>query len=598
MASYFDLPPQKAPPAANIEHMPQDQRKQLGRMNSLMSPAVTQILEGLGNEDSDSDSSEEKDPSEEEDQRAAQRTKTALDNQRLRQDKQKYVAAQAPRPSSLSPSRSSQKTTSKSSGHSKPSSAHGSGDSSAKSRQKQPHMTRFHSLRSMLFQQRIQDQMKTVTQEDCKKEQNAADKWRSQHAERQMHHTGAPEQDSTGKGGIGSRIRMTVRRMTTKDAGNMEKIREDGAPVEFNDRASTASSDNEDDGRKTSTARYESDNESIDHSDVDELVRWVSRRDPPSDGERRKGGDRVESKEDSGHESLGPSDVDELVRYASRKSDAKETQAFNDGHAGYSDASTESDSEIRDVSSDEEEDAEDLVRWISHRDGPKAGPVRRNLQRPELDSDVGEHYDSDVPELGRWFKRHDGTSGESAASTPVKETFAEIDEEEERGRPRSRESIEPIKEKRHITDDDVDELVRWVSRKDSKQQGSPIPVSENPIDRRKREEEEKQQQIGMSIDDGSLSHSDLQEVVEHARKTSADMVSPPPAAPFGAETGDLRVLREEKTKADTPDRDSQRDLDGQRENLDEKKQELGMSLDDESLSHSDVADLIAHVRKS
>jgi hypothetical protein len=436
--------------------------------------------------------------------------------------------------------------------------------------------------------------MKTVTQEDCQKEQNAADKWRNQHEQRQMHRTGAPEKDVSGKNGIGSRIRMTVRRITTKDAGNMEKIREDGALVEFNDRASTASSDVEEEKRN----RPESDEESINHSDVEDLVRWVSRRDPPSDGERRKDGDVVEAKEDSGHESLGTSDVDELVRYASRKSDTKEDDAFNDGHTGYSDASTESDSEVKEGSSDEEEDADDLVRWISHRDGPKAGPVRRNLQRPELDSDVGQHYDSDVPELGRWFKRHDGTSGESAASTPVKETFDEIDEEEQRGRPRSRESIEPIKEKRHITDDDVDELVRWVSRKDSKQHDSPAPGSGNPIDRLKEEEEEKQQQIGMSVDDGSLSHVDLPDIVEHARKTSGDAASSPPPAPFGAETGDLRVLRDEKTKAGTPDRDSQRDLNGQRESLDEKKQGLGMSLDDESLSHSDVQDLIAHVRKN
>jgi hypothetical protein len=445
----------------------------------------------------------------------------------------------------------------------------------------------------MLFQQGIENQMKTVTKEDCQTEKSAADKWHKQHEERQMHRTGTPEKDASGKSGIGSRIRMTVRRMTTKDAGNMEKIREDGAPVEFNDRASTASSDMEEKQR----TRYESDEESMDHSDVDELVRWVSRRDPPSDGERRKDGE-VETKEDSGHESLGPSDVDELVRYASRKSDAKEDTKPNAAHSGYSDASTESDSELVEVSSDEEEDADDLVRWISHRDGPKAGPVRRNLQRPELDSDVGEHYDSDVPELGRWFKRHDATSGESAASTPVKETFEEIDEEEQRGRARSRESIEPIKEKRHITDDDVDELVRWVSRKDSKQDESPAPGGETPIDRLKREEEEKQHQIGMSVGDGSLSHTDLQDIVEHARKTSGDATSSPPPAPFAVETGDLRVLKEEKTKAGTLPRNPQRDLEGQRESLDEKKQELGMSLDDESLSHSDVADLIAHVRKN
>jgi hypothetical protein len=449
----------------------------------------------------------------------------------------------------------------------------------------------------MLFQQKIEDQMKTVTQEDCRKEQDAADKWRHQHEERQMHRTGTPEKDASGKSGIGSRIRMTVRRMTTKDAGSMEKIREDGAPVEFNDRESTASSDNEEDQQEVSRSRYESDNESIDHSDVDELVRWVSRRDPPSDGERRKGGGVVETKEDSGHESLGQSDVDELVRYASRKSAAKETPTLNDRHTGYSDASTESDSELKEMSSEEEEDA-DLVRWISHRNGSKAGPVRRNLQRPELDSDVGEHYDSDVPELGRWFKRHDGTSGESTASTPVKETFNETDEEEARGRPRSRESNEPMKEKRHITEDDVDELVRWVSRKDIKQPDAPISRSETSTDRVKREEDEKLHQIGMSIDDGSLSQADLQDLVEHARKKSGDAASSPPPAPFGAETGDLRVLRDEKAKTDGPDRDSQRDLEGQRESLDKKKQDLGMSTDDESLSQSDVADLIAHVKKN
>ncbi|KAG9193793.1 hypothetical protein G6011_03828 [Alternaria panax] len=593
MASYFDLPPsQKAAPAASIDQIPQDQRTQLGRMSNLMSPTLTQILEGLGDEHSDSDSSER--GLSEEDQHPIQHTKKAVEPQRLSQDKQKHVAAQAPRPSSLSPSRSSLKSaTNKSSIHSKPSSARGSGESSAKPRQKQPHMARFHSLRSILFQQRIEDQMKIVTQEDCQKEQNAADKWHKQHEERQMHHTRTPEKDGSAKSGIGSRLRTTVKRMTMKDAGNMEKIREDGAPVEFNDRASTASSDMEEEQRNP----CESDEESIDHSDVEKLVRWVSRRDSPSDGERRKDSSVVEAKEDSGHESLGPSDVDDLVSYASRKSDIKETNPFNDAHSGYSDASTESDSELREVSSDEEEDADDLVRWISHRDGPKAGPVRRNLQRAELDSDVGEHYESDVPELGRWFKRHDGTSGESAASTPVKETFSEIDEEEQRGRQRSRESIEPIQEKRHITDDDVDELVRWVSRKDSRQQESLAARDENPIDYVKGEEEEKQHQIGMSVDDGSLSNIDLLDIVEHARKTSGDTASSPPTELSAVETGDLKILRDEKTKAVTPDRNSQLDLDGQRESLDEKKQELGMSLDDESLDHSDVQDLIAHVKK-
>jgi hypothetical protein len=153
-------------------------------------------------------------------------------------------------------------------------------------------------------------------------------------------------------------------------------------------------------------------------------------------------------------------------------------------------------------------------------------------------------------------------------------------------------------EKRHITDDDVDELVRWVSRKDTKQPDAPTLGSETPIDHLKRKEEEKLHQIGMSVDDSSLSEAHLQDLVEHARKKSGDAASSPPPAPFGAETGDLRVLRDEKAKADGPDRDSQRDLEGQRESLDKKKQELGMSNDDESLSQSDVADLVAHVKKN
>jgi hypothetical protein len=241
-------------------------------------------------------------------------------------------------------------------------------------------------------------------------------------------------------------------------------------------------------------------------------------RDAPSDGEGRKG-ELVETKADSGHESLGNSDVDDLVRYASRRSVPQVGQDTRDQHTGYSDASTESDSEPEKVSSEEEENADELVRWISRRDGPGAGPVRRNLQRPELDSDVEQHYDSDVPELGRWFKRHDGTSGESAATTPVRQSFDET-EELERGRPRSRDSMS-TQDKRHMTYEDVDELVRWISRKDSKQQDAPIPESDD-LATLKQNDEEKKQEIGMSIDQGSLSHADVEELVAHARKTSGD----------------------------------------------------------------------------
>jgi len=593
MASYFDLPPQRAATAACVDQLPQDQRKQLGRMNSLMSPAVAQILEGLGDEHSDSSSSEGG-LSDEEDQDAIEATKKHAQTENLRKNKQKHVAAQAPRPSSLSPCRSNSKATNRGSTKSKSSPTRTAKDSPANAKLKQPHMTRFHSLRSMLFQQRIEDRIKTATEEDCKKEQNAADRWRSQHEERQMHRPNTPEKEAQQKNGIGSRLKMTMRRMTTRDSGGMEKIREDGAPVEFNDRSSTASSDNEQEQQKASQNRQDSDNESIDNADVEELVRWVSRRDGASDGEARKGG-VVEIKEDSGHESLGDSDVDELVQNSSQNQEVindKEARV----HSGYSDASTESDSELQHLSSGEEEDADDLVRWISHREGPKAGPVRRNLEKHDLDSDVGEHYDSDVPELGRWFRRHDGTSGESAPASLVNENINEIVEEEERGRPRSRESVERAKEKRHITEDDVDELVRWVTRKSSKQHDQPTE-SENRIATLQREEEEKKHELGMSVDQGSLSNTDVQDLVEHARRTSRETETSSPLAPVGVETGDLRALRNDKEQTSTP-RDFQNELNDKRQDLDDKKEEqLGTSLDDGSLSHSDVQDLVAHVRK-
>jgi hypothetical protein len=522
MASYFDLPPQQKAPAASIEQVPVEQRKQLGRM-SLMSPAVTQILEGLGDEHSDSNSSEGEASSE--DLRSIEYTSEHTNTHKTGQNSKKHMNDKVNQSSLPSLNKSfSNTSTKKGSSHGQQSSARTSGVSSAK--QKQPGMARFHSLRSMLFQANIEDKMKTITQED-RKDDNAATKWKSQHEERQMHHPNISEKDVNSKNGIGSRIRLTMRRMTTKDAGGMEKIREDGAPVEFNDRLSTASSDNEEDEKPHSLRKSrDSDSESINHSDVEELVRWVSRRDAPSDGEGRKG-ELVETKADSGHESLGNSDVDDLVRYASRRSVPQVGPDTRDEHTGYSDASTESDSELEQVSSEEEENADELVRWISRREGPGAGPVRRNLQRPELDSDVEQHYDSDVPELGRWFKRHDGTSGESAATTPVHQSFDEA-EELERGRPRSRDSLS-MQDKRHMTHEDVDELVRWISRKDSKQQDAPIPESDD-LATLNQNDEEKKQEIGMSVDQGSLSHADVEELIAHARKTSGgDPVQPTPA---------------------------------------------------------------------
>lgn len=518
MASYFDLPPQKAAAAASIDQVPEEERKQLGRM-SLMSPAVSQLLEDLGNEHSDS-SSEEGNLSEEEDLARLDRKKSDTSSQ-SQQDKKNQHAEKAHEPSSLSPKRSSLKSSpSKGSGHVRLPPARPSAGGSAK--KKPTHMARFHSLRSMLFQANIEDKMSTATKETCQKEEAAADMWKSQHEQRQMHRPKTPEKEVPVKDGITSRLKTSLRRMTSKEVPTLEKIREDGVTVEFDDHASTASSDNEDEPQHSPWKQGDGDNESIHHSDVEDLVRWVSRRDPPSDGEARKGGIVQTTKEDSGHESLGNSDVEDLVRWVNRRSDTKEGQ--DHPPTRYSDVSTESDSELVQNSSEEEE-ADDLVRWVSHRDGPRAGPVRRDLERPELDSEGQQHYDSDVPELGRWFKRHDGTSGESGATTPAHERAYMVDEEE-RGRPRSRDSgSSELQQQRHLTNDDVDKLVRWVSRKDSKQQEQSTLENDERIMEWKRQEEEKKKEQQLQPDTqmehrGSLANEDVDELVRWvSRKT-------------------------------------------------------------------------------
>lgn len=569
MASYFELPSREhASAAANIEQLPKEERKQLGRM-SLMSPAITQLLDDLGDEDSSS-SSEGGSLSRQHDLADIDHIKKDPSSH-TRQDKQKQSTGRVHRSSSPSPSRKSPKSSpSRASAQPKASSvsAPRSGGSSVK--QKPAHMARFHSLRSMLFQANIEDRMKTGTQADCGKEETAANKWKSQHEQRQIHRPKTPEKDTTGKDGIGGRFKTRIRRMTSREVPTMGNIRENETVVEFDDRGSTASSDNELD--QHSSWKGDGDDESIHHSDVDELFRWVSRRDPASDGEARKGAvvHHEIVAQDSGHESLGHSDVDDLVRWVSRRSDTQEPQKQ---HTGYSDASTESDSENLEKSSDEEEDPEELVRWISHRDGPKAGPVRHTLERPELDSEVEKHYDSDVPELGRWFKRHDGTSGESAVSSPVRER-ADMFEEEERGRPRSRESISPLpKQKNHLTDDDVDDLVRWVSRRDSKQLQPSVLENDDQTFEWKRQEDAKKQQLGMTKDQGSLSHGDIQELVAHVRTNSQEL--PTTSLPNKSESTIVQDIKHDEN---------------------DKKQQLGMTVDEGSLSHSDVQGLIAHVR--
>ncbi|KAF1845066.1 uncharacterized protein K460DRAFT_336896 [Cucurbitaria berberidis CBS 394.84] len=517
MASYFDLPPQKAAAVANIDQVPAEERRELGGM-SMLSPAVSRLLDDLGDEQSDS-SSEEGSLSEDEDLAdIEQSNKQPEARKNLRQDRQKLCPQTPPVPSSLSPRRSSPKS-SANKGPKRVGLLPTSGGGGGPTKQKHPHMARFHSLRSMLFSANLEDKMSVVQQEEHDRSE-AASNWKNQHDERKMHRPKTPEKETQANEGIGGRIKMRIRRVTSREAPTMERIGEDGAPVKFDDRASTASSDNDDEQRDMSWKYRDADEESIDHSDVEDLVRWVSRRDPPSDGEARREGPVPELNQESGHESVGQSDVDDLVRFASRRSDA-----IRESHVqtGYSDASTESDSELAKHSSDEEEDADDLVRWISHRDGPKAGPVRWNLDRSELDAPAEQHYDSDVPEIGGRFKRPHGTSGNSAATTTVHE-FEHLDDEPERGRPRSRPESPMKEQKNHLRNNDIDELVRWVSRKDPESGDlRTLRSTQADVQEIKRDENEKKQRLGMTVDDGSLSHSDVQDLIEHAKLKSSQL---------------------------------------------------------------------------
>jgi hypothetical protein len=521
MASYFDLPPQQNAGAANIEAVPEDERKQLGRM-SMLSPAVTQLLDDLGNEHSDSDSEEaslsEKEDPDEHDSRQSLESKES----------------DTPKPTSslLSPS-TAERSQARGSAQDKLSPARAGGGST---KRKQPHMARFHSLRSMLFSNTIETKIKDGSK-DIEKEKEAANKWRSQHEQRQgLNRPKTPEHDAQGKG-LGSRLKTSIRRMTSKEVPTMDTLKEDGAAHDFSDHGSTASSDNDQEVYQWKPREeYES---SIDHSDDEDLVRWVSRRDPPSDGETRasKGPAIKLSKPDTGHDSIGESDVEDLARWASARSSDRKSPSRH--HTGYSDVSTESDSEaVKEPDSSEDEDPDELVRWVSHRDGPTAGPVRQKRGSGSNTSQSGINYDSDVPELGRWVTRNDGTSGESNANSPT----LEAPEERERGRPLSREGRP--KPRGHLTYDDIGELVRHISRTDVKPQSDPA------VDFLQSEEEEKKKALGMSVDEGSLSHSDVQNLIEHVKSSHSDVkgVEPTvqPITPNLAETGDLREFDNSK----------------------------------------------------
>jgi hypothetical protein len=462
-SSYFDAQPAKAPPPAALLDIPEGS----GLANTgFLSPQVSRILDDLELEEKSS-SEEDQD----EDASLSGNSNSDQDTSRHRKSRhdlgeQNYSI----RKSNTSPLPRGSKPQSQS-----------SSPRTGLHSQKNPHLTRFQSLRSMLFLNNIEQHIQK--ENESKMQAKAEAKWKAEHDQRKgLNKPKTPESQTPSREGLTSRMRSGLKRMASKDSPPpMVRIAEDNA--------STASDDEEEEVNQS--------NEDINHSDIEDLVRWVSRRDPPSDGEARKllGGntDKI-SKADSGHESLGHSDVDDLVRWVSRKDGAQsknpqkagsgpETQQTADtvqhNYPYDSDASTESDSEngagpAKHRASMSDDDVDDLVRWVSRREGPNAGPVRNKEGNGLITPAGSERQDSNTEELVRWVTKQDDMSGESDnASNQSLPDIAEradgINPAIKRGSALKRE-ISPSKptameSETALTHDDVANLVQWVTRK-------------------------------------------------------------------------------------------------------------------------------------
>ncbi|KAF2243891.1 hypothetical protein BU26DRAFT_405693, partial [Trematosphaeria pertusa] len=477
-ASYFDLPPassSKAGAASELTHVPDTEAvEKMG----LLSPQVTRILEDKELEEQSS-TEEEGSHSEEED--AASRDKGCDVCQPIRQQPDAPLEQPSNKHVRLAPP---------------PSPSLGAGTS----RHRHPHMARFHSLRSVLFSSKIE--------EDMKAHREAEDKWKAEHdGRRGLQRPKTPESPakSPNREGFAHRMGARLKRMTSKEAPTLQQVKEN---PEGDGNESTASSEGEEDQRPTSRGSRAEDEEEINHSDIEDLMRWVSRRDPPSDGEARKSPatrSRVEEelKEDSGHESLGHSDVDDLVRWVSRRSAPGDKKAEEVAPSGCSDVSTESDSETEDPSqrreSIQDQDVDDIVRWISRREGPEAGPVR--AKRASGASLSSSSDDSDTAEMVRWAKREDDTSGDESdipaeRAMPTIEEHPPTNNRTDNNGSSLKKEVPQAKERgkleRGLTHEDVDDLVRWVSRKNA--DAEQVQERDDKILEWRKEEDEKKAQ--------------------------------------------------------------------------------------------------------
>jgi hypothetical protein len=457
MASYFDLPPQSAAPA-DVLKIQGDEYKGLG----LLSPQVSRILDDFDFEDGSSS-----DEGEEEEEEPKPATRTTPSNNKTTTTTTKFQPSPRrsrlgsvelvpedfpPSPPALAES-GPQATAASSSPAPKKDKA---------SKPRHANMERFKSLRSVLFLSKIEDNMNKMYHEEQTRT-DAAQDWRAQHDKRQgLNRPATPDKekkkDETEKEtakdtGLTTRVATKIRRMASHGTPTMEQIPESTAPTR---RDSTATDTDDDDDGPPLSIPSSSASEEEEEEDAD-IIRWTTLADPPSGSDASH----------AASPALAPTDIPSLLQHVRRLSLPSQPAAVHFSTSGShdSDESTASDSDDAAVES-EDEDADELVRWVSRRDGALAGPVRAPAASTTAAADGADRDDEDVTELNPWTAR--------SPPSQRRGRTAERSGSVSRSRSRAREAKALMESgtktgtKKGLCDADVDELVQWVSRRDSK----------------------------------------------------------------------------------------------------------------------------------
>jgi hypothetical protein len=453
MASYFDLPPQPAAPA-DVLKIQGDEYKGLG----LLSPQVSRILDDFDFEDGSSSDEGEEEEEEEEEEEPKPATRNTPSNNKTTTTTKFQPSPRRSRLGSVQLVPEDFPPSPPALAESGPQAAAASSSPAPKkdkaSKPRHANMERFKSLRSVLFLSKIEDNMNKMYHEEQTRS-DAAQDWRVQHDKRQgLNRPATPgkekkkdeaEKDTAKDSGLTTRVATKIRHMASHGTPTMEQIPESTAPTR---RDSTATDTDDDDGPPISIPYSSASEEDED----DDLTRWTSLADPPSGSDASH----------AASPALAPTDIPSLLQHARRLSLPSQPAAVHFGTSGShdSDESTASDSDDAAVES-EDEDADELVRWVSRRDGALAGPVRA----APTATTAAHRDDEDVTELNPWTAR--------SPPSQRRGRTAERSGSVSRSRSRAREAKALMEsgtktKKKGLCDADVDELVQWVSRRDSK----------------------------------------------------------------------------------------------------------------------------------